>query len=203
MDQARQEAPSRANNWHYQVLEHPREKKGERLQYETLSNIGQGCRGYMLRVDFAQYLDSVLVWQWVDVWMRAEAAGYGRMSEQGIAKTTGLAFPSMGIHPVNRALQTRGSERVAALVATPEMVHRPYITVSSDKEWGLSNRLNTLVAILCWANSMGFGIHVYWKVNNACNVEFPDLCTVQQKAHELPGVAFIAIHHDMGKFAPY
>ena len=203
MQQVRQDRPSQVNNWHFQLLDHPREEQGSFRQHIKLANIGQGTRAYMVKTQFAQYLDSQLVWQWVDVWMRAEAASYGGGNNPGNVLRTAVLFPAIGEHPVLRSSATRGSERIAALISAPEMVNRPYVTISFDKQWGLSNRVNTLVGMLAFTNSMCWGLHALWKCNDATTDEFPEMFTVLQRVHELPGTAFIVIHHDPAKFAPY
>jgi hypothetical protein len=203
MEQVRAEPPSQSNQWHYQVLPHPTEQRGDRQQFTTLSNIGQGCRAYLIKTEFARFLDSILVWQWIDVFIRAEAANYASRIAQGDELLVGVCFPSLVTHPVSRSSVTRGSGRVAALISAPEMVMRPYITLALDREWGLSNRAGTIVCLLAWANAMGYGIHIYWKLNDACNTEFQEMFTLTPKLEQLPGIAYVMVHHDRAKFAPY
>ena len=204
IEQAKREPPTRSNNWHFQVLEHPRERKGTHNEYETLRNCGTATRGYAVRTDFIAHLDNTSIWQWADVWMHAEACNYGNQQEmRGSGTGTGLLFPSMGVHPVDRSSATRGSDRVRSLAVCPEQTYRPYITVALDKGWGYCNRILTMCCVMVWAHTQGWGVHILWAQNEACQASLPETAHVPPKCSNLPGLAFVAIHHDRGHFGPY
>ena len=186
-------------NFHFELLPCPLETKGSRSQFRTLRNIGAGARMYMVRHDFLEELSSKLVWSWWDVHLLSEAANFRSEDAAPGDLTCVFSFPAVAKHPVNRGCMTRGSERVASLLVA-EASYADFITLSLDREWGVSNRWSTVVSLLTFCNSRGIGLHVYWSMNDACWAQSYDLFVLEPKNEHLPGLAFVQIHHDPVKF---
>lgn len=167
-----------------------------------LEHLGQGGRAYLIHTDLINHLLSRKLWLWWDVFMNGEicrfsAQIHGRDSSKNVAR---FCFPPAFSHPVNLTEVTRGSSRLEAHIVSPAEKVSPYITIALTKEWGLGNRLCTLACLLSVAHLAGWGVHVYWAANKACDVALTDLVGTPASFSFLPGLAFLHVHHHWTHF---
>jgi hypothetical protein len=158
--------------------------------------LGQGGRAYLIHTDLIEVLLSKRLWLWWDVFMNGEIPRFSmaRFGSQSHQNTARFCFPPAFSHPVNLAEVTRGSSRLEAHVVSPAEKVSHYITLSLSKEWGLGNRFSTLAALFTLCGLAGWGIHVHWVPNRACDVELADLVATPASLPAVPGLAFLHVH---------
>jgi hypothetical protein len=166
-----------------------------------LAQIGQGTRGYIMSVPFAQHLLSTRISNWIDLWIASELPRFA--VKNNIHNAAAFLHPPAGTHPVIMADATRGSGRMVDHLANEAARFSPFLTLSLDKGWGVANRLLTLSILLKIGSSCGLGVHCLWTRNDACPGFLTDICAVPPASPGLPGLPFVQVHNFARHFNPF
>jgi hypothetical protein len=160
-------------------------------RHETLANIGQGARGYLLSMDFARWLLGQKMWSWFDVWLAGSVLAYHR--EKHTAPPAFL-WPAIGEHPVAHSDAARGSDRLLNHLVNSSARHATYWCVQFSGAWGCSNRLHTLALLITCANACGVGLHIQWLPKECCPGALGDIVDLPATADSHPGIPFMQVH---------
>lgn len=167
-----------------------------------LEHLGQGGRAYMVHTDLIRWLLGKRLWLWWDVFMNGEIPRFSmaRFGSRANQNTARFCFPPAFSHPVNLTEVTRGSSRLEAHVVSAAERVSHYMTLALSKEWGLGNRLCTLAAVFTLCGMAGWGLHVHWVPNRACEAELTELVATPASFSALPGLAFLHVHRHWTHF---
>lgn len=86
-----------------------------------------------------------------------------------------VASPVMFTHVPNMGCRFRGSGRLLSLTETPSEPISRYICLDLSKEWGLANRLQTMVLWTAFCSMTNLGMYVLWEPKTACPCKFYEI----------------------------
>jgi hypothetical protein len=86
-----------------------------------------------------------------------------------------LATPAVFSHIPDFGDRFRGSGRLHAQAVNPAESTSYYLCLDLSKQWGLSNRCQTLILMLRFCSWHHFGLVILWEKKEACDADFEEL----------------------------
>jgi hypothetical protein len=104
-----------------------------------------------------------------------------------------VCIPSIFEHIPDMDKRFRGSGRLSAIASNAAEEDAYYICLDLSGNWGLCNRLQTIVLMLQFCSWHRLGIYILWTKNEACPGLFDELFDIDFQAPSLNSVPFIKV----------
>lgn len=141
--------------------------------------IGQGARAQAYSRQFAQQILATRVQNYWDLHVISLCASIinSHYQETGHWMEAGYTFiePIAFSHPIKLSERLRGSGRLQSESQGEVEEYAFFIMCDLSHQWGLSNRIQTLMWWATWASMHQTGLYVLWAPNEACNCSFDDV----------------------------
>ena len=161
--------------------------------------VGQGTRAIAYSATFVQELLATRVNHFIDLHIlemltTQRNEGYEKWKDQ--PNLALIADPPLWKHVPSFTKRFRGSGRLQQQAVTTAEEEAYYITVNLNKEWGLSNRLQTIALLASICNAYRFGMYVLWVSRKACPDDFEEFAVIDESSQVFDGIPFIKIYKD-------
>jgi hypothetical protein len=161
--------------------------------------IGQGARALAFEPEFAaKVLDTKVSAYW-DLHLlnmltkEAEAWQKHKWATDCLAV---VCTPVIFSHVPDMGDRFRGSGRLHSLAASPSEHISYFITLDLSREWGMSNRLPTMVLWMMFCSTTSLGLYVLWEKKKACPCNFYDVFTVNIESSPTARMPFLKVFDD-------
>ena len=161
--------------------------------------IGQGARALAFEPEFAtKVLDTKVSAYW-DLHLlnmltkEAEAWKKYKWATDCLAV---VCTPVIFSHVPDMGDRFRGSGRLHSLAANPSEPISYFITLDVSREWGMSNRLQTIVLWMMFCSTTSCGLYVLWEPKKACDCNFYDVFTVNIEDSPTARMPFLKVFND-------
>jgi hypothetical protein len=104
-----------------------------------------------------------------------------------------VCIPSIFDHTPDMDKRFRGSGRLSAIASNAAEEDAYYICLDLSGNWGLCNRLQTIVLMLQFCSWHRLGIYILWTKNEACPGLFDELFDIDFQSPSLNSVPFIKV----------
>ena len=141
--------------------------------------IGQGARAQAYSRKFAQEILATRVQNYWDLHVISLRASIinNNYKQTGHWMNAAYTFiePIAFSHPIKLSERLRGSGRLQAESKGEVEEYAFFIMCDLSHQWGLSNRIQTLMWWATWASMHQSGLYVLWAPNEACNCTFDNV----------------------------
>jgi hypothetical protein len=161
--------------------------------------VGQGARALAFSCKFSEKVISTKVGGYWDLHLLSLLAKEERELEARGWYTSHIALvatPVMFTHVPSMGCRFRGSGRLLSLTETPSEKLSQYICLDLSKEWGLANRLQTMVLWTMFCSMTNLGMYVLWEPKTACPITFSELFHVDLSSWPTARIPFIRVLDD-------
>ena len=158
--------------------------------------VGQGGRALAFNSTWVQELVQKKVGHYYDVWLINELSLKRReWKSQNYSPTTlaTVCIPSIFEHTPDMDKRFRGSGRLSAIASNAAEENAYYICLDMSGNWGLCNRLQTVVLMLQFCSWHRLGLYILWIKNEACPGLFEELFEFDFQCSALKSVPFIKV----------
>ena len=169
------------------------DKSNQSGQYQF---IGQGGRALAYRSSWAQELLAKKIGMYWDIWVINELS-HKRMSwlKRGLnpSHLAAVCIPSSFEHTPDMTQRFRGSGRLSATAINVAEESAYYMCLDLSGNWGICNRLQTVVLMLQMCSWHRLGLYILWTKNDACPGTFGELFQFNFSSKALKTVPFIKV----------
>jgi hypothetical protein len=184
--------PGSSQQPYFQMCPLPVQSEGG-YQYQF---IGQGGRALAFNSTFVEELLQKKVNNYYDMWLLNELSLKRRewnAKKFPPATLATVCIPSIFDHIPDMDKRFRGSGRLSAIASNAAEEDAYYICLDLSGNWGLCNRLQTIVLMLQFCSWHRLGIYILWTKNEACPGLFAELFDIDYQAPPLNSVPFIKV----------
>ena len=167
---------------------HPQQQSGR----EGYHFIGQGARAIAYSPEFARKVLDAKFNSYYDLHLLellAKEAGLWRKSTHDILTLALLAMPPLFTHVPSFEARFRGSGRLQSEAQTPAEETSYFLCLDLSHQWGLSNRVQTIILWIIFCSYHRLGLYICWEPLKACNTLFSEILSIdvtQAPLHSIP-----------------
>ena len=162
--------------------------------------VGQGARALAYSREFAQHLLEQKVSHYYDMWvigqLTKQRLDWKRHRGQEYNTLYLLCEPPIFEHVPTFGKRFRGSGRLESMAPNSATEESYYITVELTWEWGLCNRINTILTLGHICAMARFGMYILWTATKACPGQFEEVLALDTENSILKKIPFIQIFDD-------
>ena len=158
--------------------------------------IGQGARALAFATRFAEKVIETKVGSYWDLHLLSLLAKEDKAREGKGWKNDVIALvatPVMFTHVPAMGDRFRGSGRLHSMAETKGEPISCYICLDLSKEWGLANRLQTMVLWTMFCSMTNLGLYVLWEPKTACPCAFAEILNFKLSGVPTSRIPFVRI----------